>query len=98
VLIVSFSNEGYLTRADMEAMLQSLWGGKGQVTTLENDYKRYVGAQIGIYSPQGAKVGKVSHLRNREFLYVVSRDDLSAQLSPMRKARPPALTVRRGPA
>jgi adenine-specific DNA-methyltransferase len=29
---------------------------------IENDFKRYVGAQIGIYNPQGEKVGKVSHL------------------------------------
>jgi hypothetical protein len=36
-------------------------------------FKRYVGAQIGIYNPQGAKVGAVSHLRNKEFLYVVTR-------------------------
>ena len=27
-----------------------------------------------IYSPRGEKVGRVSHLRNREFLFVVSGD------------------------
>ena len=27
--------------------------------------------QIGIHSPTGEKVGRVSHLRNREFLFVV---------------------------
>jgi adenine-specific DNA-methyltransferase len=36
------------------------------------DYKRYVGAQIGIYNPRGEKVGRVSHLRNKELLYIVT--------------------------
>lgn len=74
VLIVSFNNEGYLSREELEAMLGSLWNGEGKVTTIENDFKRYVGAQIGIYNPRGEKVGKVSHLRNKEYLYVVSRE------------------------
>jgi len=73
LLIVSFSNEGYLSRDEMEAMLSSLWGGAATVTTIEKDFRRYVGAQIGIYNPQGRKVGTVSHLRNTEYLYVVSR-------------------------
>jgi adenine-specific DNA-methyltransferase len=68
-LVVSFNNEGYIAREDMEALLST----RGKVTTLEHDFKRYVGAQIGIYNPQGAKVGAVSHLRNKEFLYVVTR-------------------------
>ncbi len=88
VLVVSFSNEGYLTRDEMESMLAGVggWGrgGEARVTTIETDYKRYVGAQIGIYSPQGQKVGRVSHLRNKEYLYVVSREDLSDRLAAAR--------------
>jgi adenine-specific DNA-methyltransferase len=68
MLIVSFNNEGYLTRPEMEEILSS----RGEVSVIECSYRRYVGAQIGIYNPQGEKVGKVSHLRNKEFLYVVS--------------------------
>ena len=86
VLVVSFNNEGYLAKAEMEAMLAGLWGGEGKVTTIENDFKRYVGAQIGIYNPQGAKVGKVSHLTNKEYVYVVSRECLADRLAPMRVA------------
>jgi adenine-specific DNA-methyltransferase len=63
-------------------MLAALWNGAGVVTTIENDFKRYVGAQIGIHNPQGEKVGTVSHLRNKEFVYVVAREDLSARLAP----------------
>jgi adenine-specific DNA-methyltransferase len=69
VWIVSFSNEGFLGREDLENLLSSY----GSFTIVETDYKRYVGAQIGIYDPKGRKVGQVSHLRNKEYLYVVSR-------------------------
>jgi adenine-specific DNA-methyltransferase len=74
-LVVSFSNEGYMAREEMEERLGSLWEREGgaRVRTIERDYKRYVGAQIGIYNPAGEKVGKVSHLRNKEYVYVVGR-------------------------
>ena len=66
-LLVSFNNEGYLHGDELEAML----GVRGEVARLELDYKRYVGAQIGIHNPRGEKVGRVSHLRNREALFLV---------------------------
>jgi adenine-specific DNA-methyltransferase len=69
VIVVSFNNEGFVTRKEMEAMLSH----RGKVSTKSMDYKRYVGAQIGIHNPQGKKVGEVSHLRNREYLYVLDR-------------------------
>lgn len=71
VAIVSFNNEGYITREQMESMLAALHNGRAQVTTIENDFKRYVGAQIGIHNPRGEKVGAVSHLRNTEFISIV---------------------------
>ncbi len=80
-LVVSFNNEGYLSRDEMETLLGELWDGQAKVLTITKDYKRYVGAQIGIYNPQGEKVGKVSHLRNKEFLYVASLRDLSGPLA-----------------
>ncbi|MBK8262417.1 MAG: DNA adenine methylase [Nannocystis sp.] len=67
VLVVSFNNEGFLERGELESMLAE----RGPVAVIATDYKRYVGAQIGIYNPQGARVGEVSHLRNLEFLYIV---------------------------
>ena len=66
-LVVSFSDECYVTREEMEAMLST----RGEVRVIAHDYRRYVGAQIGIYNPAGEKVGRVGHLRNREFLFVV---------------------------
>lgn len=89
VLIISFSNEGYLTRARMEAMLAGLWDGEAHVHVIETDFKRYVGAQIGIYNPSGEKVGKVSHLRNKEYLYVVSRACMEERLAPLRSQGEP---------
>ncbi len=74
-LIVSFNNEGYLSRAELERMLAT----RGHVTVRELAYKRYVGAQIGIYNPEGRRVGRVSHLRNKELLYFVSPDAATAE-------------------
>ena len=67
-LVVSFNNEGYLARDAIETMLAS----RGHVRVIELDHARYVGARIGIYNPAGEKVGRVSHVRNKELLYVVT--------------------------
>ena len=74
-LLVSFSNEGFIDRPTMEALL----GERGHVRVIEHDFKRYVGAQIGIYNPSGDKVGQVSHLRNKEYLYLVTPEPLRAR-------------------
>lgn len=66
-LVVSFSNEGYVTQEDMIALLSE----RGDVRVVTRDYKRYVGAQIGIYNPGGERVGEVSHVRNEEYLFIV---------------------------
>ncbi|MGQ9900962.1 MAG: DNA adenine methylase [Fimbriimonadales bacterium] len=68
-LLVSFNNEGYLTREELEAILRE-WG---YVRCFERPYRRYVGAQIGIYNPRGEKVGQVSHTHNKEMLFVATR-------------------------
>ncbi len=67
-IIVSFNNEGFVNREDMETLLKS----RGKVTVEVMDYKRYVGAQIGIYNQQGKAVGTVKNLYNKEFLYIVN--------------------------
>lgn len=69
-LLVSFNSEGYFTRDEISGML----GGKGYVASVALDFKRYVGAQIGIFNPSGEKVGKISHLRNHEHLFLVGPD------------------------
>ncbi len=82
-LVVSFNNEGYVTREEMLELLEQ----RGYVAVVEVDFKRYVGAQIGIYNPDGEKVGKVSHLRNTEYLFVVSPSRAGVELA-SRAAQP----------
>ena len=72
-LVVSFSNEGYISREMMEGLLREFTGTEGEVVTIQSNYKRYVGAQIGIYNPQGTKVGITTHTRNVEFVYIASK-------------------------
>lgn len=66
-ILVSFNNEGYIAQSDLIKLLEP----KGYVQDVAVDFKRYVGAQIGIFNPSGEKVGKVSHLRNKEHLFLV---------------------------
>lgn len=70
-MIISFSDEGYINKEEMETLVGGLYNGEAKVLTLTHDYKRYVGAQIGIHNLKGEKVGEVSHLKNKEFIFVV---------------------------
>jgi adenine-specific DNA-methyltransferase len=70
-LIVSFSNEGYFAHDDLVALLESRFR---EVEAVPVDFRRYVGAQIGIHNSKGEKVGRVSHLTNQEFLFVAGPD------------------------
>ena len=79
-LLVSFNNEGYLSEEELLELLAP----HGEVAVSRFDYKRYVGAQIGVHNPQGRRVGKVSHLRNRELLFAVA--PTSAQASEAARA------------
>jgi adenine-specific DNA-methyltransferase len=67
-LVVSYNDESWLAPGDIERWLVA--GPYEQVRRLAFDSKRYVGAQIGIYDPGGRKVGRVSHLRNVEYLFI----------------------------
>lgn len=69
-LVVSFNDEGFIGQNDLEKLLSKF----GSVDVFDINYKRYVGAQIGIYNQLGIKVGEVKKLQNKEFLYVVNRD------------------------
>ncbi|MEN0071597.1 MAG: DNA adenine methylase [Propionicimonas sp.] len=67
VVVVSFSNEGFLPIDALEEML----GARGHpVEVLAYDTRRYIGSMIGIYSPNGQKVGTQGHDRNTEYLLV----------------------------
>ena len=83
-LLVSFNNEGYVDREEMVSLLSS----RGHVGVVAVDFKRYVGAQIGIHNLNGEKVGRVSHLRNKEYLFVVSprREAVDAVVSALERS------------
>lgn len=73
VLVVSYNDESWITA---EEMMRSLRGaGHEDVRLIAFDSKRYVGAQIGIFNPSGEKVGKVSHLRNTEYVFLAGPTD-----------------------
>ena len=74
-VLLSFSDEGFLARATVEAMLRA----RGHVAVAALAHDRYVGAKIGIYDLTGRKVGTPGHLTNTEFLYVVSDDAAAAR-------------------
>jgi adenine-specific DNA-methyltransferase len=69
-LVVSFSDEGFVTMDEMTRLLET----RGHVGVVGIRMKRYVGATIGQHNPRGERVGTVSHLHNKEFLFVTSPD------------------------
>lgn len=73
LLVVSFNDEGYQSKPELMETLAR----RGEVLVIEHDYKRYVGAQIGIHNPRGEKVGAVGHLRNTESIFVVVTPELA---------------------
>ncbi len=88
-LLVSFSDEGYLPLATLRTMLAR----HGGVRAVEVSHRRYIGAQIGIYNPQGEKVGTPGRRTNHECLFVVEReavtDTPASGVSAPRLPRPP---------
>lgn len=68
LLVVSYNNESWITVDEMVRFLRE--GGFDAVRFIEFDYRRYVGSRIGIYNPSGVKVGKISHTRNIEYLFL----------------------------
>ena len=74
-IVVSFSDEGFLTKGTIEDVLSA----QGHVCTVDIDYKRYVGAKIGIHDLKGQAVGTVSHLRNQERIFIMDRCSAQAE-------------------
>ena len=77
VVVVSYNDESWVGVEEMTGWLRD--AGHEEVGVLAFDRKRYVGAQIGIFNPAGEKVGRVSHLRNQEFVFVAGPRDKVAE-------------------
>ncbi len=78
LLVLSYNNESWLDASELEAMCAGpdASGRLRHVVTLAFDSARYVGARIGIFDPSGRKVGRVSHLSNRELLVIAGEEEL----------------------
>jgi adenine-specific DNA-methyltransferase len=73
VVVVSYNDESWVGPEQLTAMLRD--AGHEAVEVMGFDRKRYVGAQIGIFNPAGDKVGRVSRLRNVEYVFVAGPAD-----------------------
>jgi adenine-specific DNA-methyltransferase len=63
---VSFNDEGFLSREQIESMLNPI----GPVAIINHDHPRYVGCKIGIHNQRGEKVGRVGRVRNTEHFFI----------------------------
>lgn len=70
LIMVSFSNEAFLSREELEACLSR----RGPTLVHGEAYSRYVGAKIGVHNPQGQRVGEVTHTTNIERLYLTATE------------------------
>ncbi len=66
-LVVSFNDEGYLSLERLRELLAA----RGDVREVSVEHPRYIGHRLGVYNPQGEKVGTPGPSRNREHLFVV---------------------------
>lgn len=66
-IVVSFNDEGYLPLPRLRELLAT----RGEVCELSVDHPRYIGHRLGVFNPQGEKVGTPGPARNREHLFVV---------------------------
>jgi adenine-specific DNA-methyltransferase len=77
LLVLSYNNESWLGLEELEAMCAIQGSGtEREVATLAFDSARYVGARIGIFDPSGRKVGRVSHLSNKELVVIAGERSL----------------------
>jgi len=73
-LVVSFSDEGFLTLPRLRKLLTR----RGEVHEVSVAHPRYIGHRLGVYNPQGEKVGTPGAAKNREHLFVVECADALA--------------------
>ncbi len=66
-IVVSFSDEGNLSLVRLRELLAT----RGVVTEASVDHPRYIGHRLGVFNPQGERVGEPGPARNREHLFVV---------------------------
>ena len=66
-LVLSYNNESWVT---FETLYEQVAGHFADAVALGFDYKRYVGAQIGVFNPDGQRVGQAGPARNIEYVFI----------------------------
>lgn len=69
-IIVSYSNEGYMSPMDIATTLSK----HGKITIKQYQHNRYIGSQIGIYNDAGVAVGEKGNKFNIEYLFILEKD------------------------
>ncbi len=77
IMVISYNDESWVGKDHLLAMCERF----EEVRFLAFDSKRYVGAQIGIFNPDGEVVGEVSHLRNKEWVVVAGPRDVVKKMT-----------------
>ena len=72
LIVVSCSNEGWVTVDELREWCEA----RGHTEVVGFDSRRYVGAQIGVFNPQGDRVGEPTHFHNVEYLVLSGERDL----------------------
>lgn len=78
-IVVSYNDESWIGEDEMVSAI--LEAGFAQVKKFAFSQRRYVGAKIGIYDPQGKKVGKPGAERNIENVFVGGNATTLSQIS-----------------
>ncbi|WP_215523616.1 DNA adenine methylase [Varibaculum prostatecancerukia] len=83
-IVVSYNDEAWISEDEMINAIHE--AGFARVEKFSFSQRRYVGAKIGIYDPQGKKVGKPGADRNTENVFVggsaATLSQISAALAP----------------
>ncbi len=68
-MVVSFSNEGFLTKEDIETCIRTKFN---TLRIVEINFDRYIGHAIGKHNKQGERIGDSTHAKNIEYLFIAS--------------------------
>lgn len=71
-LMMSYNNDSWITAQD----LQQLFSDRGHVRVLDIDFKRYVGAKIGVYNKAGEQVGSPGDTKNIEHILICGEKEI----------------------
>ena len=87
-IVVSFNDEGYLPLATIRDLLRS----RGRVSEVRIRHPRYIGHRLGVFNPQGEKVGTPGPAENHEHLFVVECARPKAKTAASRPRAPVAVS------